>query len=206
MFRWIGVSITTFHGSASGHASSVAHDLMQLWLSRALDPDDSDLASAYDRLAIVFDSRPLWDAQMQVDAVKLILDFMQMDAARLPVATVTRYLKAAIDLRSQDETVLKLILESALSALHAESEEDDQREELTQVVADALSAMRNLGLPATLLAWVTLHRSGPAHAQLLKEDQESFMAKITSSKIRETHPGLLKQFQSIMAARYPDAS
>ena len=140
MFRWIGASITTFHGSASGHASSIAHDLMHLWLSRALDPDDSDLVNAYDRLAIVFDSRPLWDAQMQVDAVKLILYFMQMDAARLPTATVIHYLKAIMELRSQDETVLKLIVGSALSALHAESEEDDQREVLTQVVADALSA------------------------------------------------------------------
>jgi hypothetical protein len=177
---------------------------MHLWLSRALDRDDSDLVSAYDRLAIVFDSRPLWDAQMQVDAVKLILYFIQMDAARLPTATVIHYLKATIDLRSQDETVLKLILGSALSALHAESEEDDQREVLTQVVADALSAMRNHGLPATLLAWVTLHRSGPECTQLFEEDPESFMAKIATSKISETHPGLLKQFKSIMSVRYPD--
>lgn len=152
MFRWIGASITTFHGSASGHASSIAHDLMHLWLSRVLDPDTSDLADAYDRLSIVFDSRPLWDAQMQVDAVKLVLDFLQHDVARLPAATVTRYLKGAMGLADQDDTVLKLILEGAVSALNTESEDADQREVLTQIVADALFAMRKHGLSAALLA------------------------------------------------------
>lgn len=152
MFRWIGASITTFHGSASGHASSIAHDLMHLWLSRVLDPDTSDLADAYDRLSIVFDSRPLWDAQMQVDAVKLVLDILQHDVARLPAATVTRYLKAAMGFADQDDTVFKLIFEGAVSALNTESEDADQREVLTQIVADALSAMRKHGLSAALLA------------------------------------------------------
>ena len=152
MFRRIGASITTFHGSASGHASSIAHDLMNLWLSRVLDSDNSDLADAYDRLSMVFDSRPLWDAQMQVNAVKLVLDFLQLDAARLPAATVTRYLKAAMELADDDDTVLKLILEDALSTLSTESADDDQREVLTKIVADALSAMRKHSQSAALLA------------------------------------------------------
>jgi hypothetical protein len=152
MFRRIGASITTFHGSASGHASSIAHDLMHLWLSRVLDPDTGDMADAYDRLSIVFDSSPLWDAQMQADAVKLVLDFLQHDVARLPAATVTRYLKAAMVLADQDDTMLKLIVEGAVSALNTESAHTDQREVLTQIVADALSAMRKRGLSAALLA------------------------------------------------------
>jgi hypothetical protein len=141
LFRWIGASITTFHGSPSGHASSVANDLMHLWLSRVLDSGDSELADAYDRLSIVFDSRPLWDAQLQVGAIKLVLDCMQHDAPRLPATTVTRYLKAASELADQDDTVLKLILEGALSALRTESVDGDQREMLTQIVADTLSAL-----------------------------------------------------------------
>ena len=204
MFRRIGASITTFHGSASGHASSIAHDLMHLWLSRALDSDNGDLADAYDRLSIVFDSRPLWDAQMQVDAVKLVLGFLQLDAARLPAATVIRYLKAAMELADQDDTVLELILEDALSALSTESADDDQREMLTQIVADVLSAMRKHGLPAALLAWLTLHRGGIAYAHLFGEDPGSFMEEVAGSQIPETHPGLFKQAYSIMAARYRD--
>jgi hypothetical protein len=105
VFRWIGPSITTFHGSAKGRASSIAHDLIHLWLSRALDPDDSGLIGAYDRLAIIFESRPLWDTQMQVDAVKLVLHFLQLDTVRLPAATVIRHLKAAMDLAGNDDTV-----------------------------------------------------------------------------------------------------
>jgi hypothetical protein len=141
LFRWIGASVTTFHGSPSGRASSIANDLMHLWLSRVLDPGDGELADAYDRLSIVFDSRPLWDAQLQVGAVKLVLDCMQHDAPRLPATTVTRYLKAASELAGQDDTVLKLILEGALSVLRTESVDGDQREMLTQIVADTLSAL-----------------------------------------------------------------
>jgi hypothetical protein len=204
MFRRIGASITTFHGSASGHASSIANDLMHLWLSRVLDPDNDDLADAYDRLSIVFDSRPLWDARMQVDAAKLVLDFLQLDVARLPASTVTRYLKAALDLADQDDTVLKLILEGGLTALRTESADDDQHEVLTQIIADALSAMRKHDLPTALLAWLTLHRAGIAYAHMFGEDPESFMTKVASSQIPETHPALLKQAYSMMAARYPD--
>jgi len=202
MFRRIGASITTFHGSASGHASSIAHDLMNLWLSRVLDSDNGDLAAAYDRLSIVFDSRPLWDAQMQVDAVKLVLEFLQLDAARLPAATVTRYLKAAMKLADQDDMMLKLMLEDAVSALSTESADADQREVLTQIVTDVLSAMRKHGLPTALLAWLTLHRGGIAYAHLFGEDPVLFMAKVAGSQIPETHPDLLKQAYSMMAARY----
>jgi hypothetical protein len=145
MFRRIGASITTFHGSASGHASSIAHDLMNLWLSRVLDSDINGLADAYDPLSIVFDSRSLWDAHMQVSAVKLVLDFLQFDAARLPAATVIPYLKAAMEIADQDPAILKLILEGALSTLSTESVDDDQREVLTQMVADLLSAMQKHG-------------------------------------------------------------
>ena len=98
LFRWIGASITTFHGSPRGHASSIAHDLTHLWLARALDPGGSNLTSAYDQLAVVFGPHHLWDAQMQTDAIKLVLHFLQLDTERLPAAMVIGYLEAALDL------------------------------------------------------------------------------------------------------------
>ena len=200
LFRWIGASVTTFHGSASGHASSVAHDLMHLWLSRALDRDDSNLADAYERLSIIFDSHLLWDTQMQVDAVKLTLHFLQLDAARLPTATTIRCLKAAVNLAEQDDTILKLTLDGTLSALRAGSGNESQRETLTQIAADILSIMQNHGLHAALLAWITLHSGDAAYAHLFTERPKEFMAKITHSSIQETHPDLLMQAQSIVAA------
>jgi hypothetical protein len=109
----------------------------------------------------VFDSRPLWDAQMQVDVIKLVLDFLKLDAPRLPATMVTRYLKAALELAGQDDMALSLILEGALSALRTESADGDHHEMLTQIVADTLSA---------------------------------------NSQIAETHPDLVKQAYSMMAA------
>jgi hypothetical protein len=150
MFRRIGASITTFHGSAGEGASSIAHDLMHLWLSRTLDPDGGDLADAYNRLSVVFDARPLWDVQMQADAAKLVLEFLQHDVARLPAATVIRYLNAATGLPGRDDAVLRLTLEGTLSALRAEPADAGQREALTQIAADVVSAMRERSLAAGL--------------------------------------------------------
>jgi hypothetical protein len=205
LFRWIGASITTFHGSPSGRASSIANDLMHLWLSRVLDSGNTDLAGTYDRLSIVFDSRPLWDVHMQVGAIKLVLDFLRHDAPHLPVTMVVRYLKAALELAGQDDMVLKLILEAGLSALRTESVGDGQREMLMQIVTDTLSAIREHGLPAALPAWLTLHRDGIAYAHLFGEDPGSFMAKVAASQLPETHPGLVKQAHSLMAAWYRDS-
>ena len=146
MFRWIGASITTFHGSESGNASSIAHDLMHLWLSRVLNPDRSDLIGAYARLSPVFDSRPLWDAEMQVDAVKLVLEFLQRDAVHLPSDMVIRYLKAAVAIAPHDSLTLKLILDAALSVLHAEPAGSGQREAVTKIATDVASAMRDQGV------------------------------------------------------------
>lgn len=143
MFRRIGASITTFHSSAGEGASSIAHDLIHLWLSRTLDPDDSDLAGAYNRLSVVFSSRPLWDVQMQADAAKLVLEFLQHDVARLPAATVIRYLNAAAGFPGRDDAVLRLTLEGVLSTLRAGLIDDGQRKELTQIAGTLVAEAEN---------------------------------------------------------------
>jgi hypothetical protein len=84
--------------------------------------------------------------QMQVDVAKLVLDFLQLDAPRLPAAAVIRYLSAAIGLAGGDDALLRLTLEGARSALRTELIDDDQREALTQLAADAVSAMQERGL------------------------------------------------------------
>ena len=152
----------------------------------------------------MFDFRPLGDTQLQVGAVKLVLDFMQHDAPRLPATTVTRYLKATMALEAKTIRYSNLYSRRTL-ALRAESEYDDQREMLTQIVADTLSAMQKHGLTSALLAWLTLHRDGIAYAHLFGEDPESFMAKVADSQIHKTRPDLVKQAHSMMAARYRDS-
>jgi hypothetical protein len=202
LFRWIGASITTFHGSVGERASSIAHDLVHLWLSRALDPDDSNLGGAYERLALVFDSHPLWDTQMQSDAMKLVLHFLQLDAARLPATTLSGFLRAAIDLAGQDDTVLNLALEGTLTALRTRTDDDSTRQTLEQIVADVLSAMQSHGLPSALLAWITLHKSGTVYSHLFAETPEAFMERIARSPIQNTHPNLLKQAEFIIANKH----
>jgi hypothetical protein len=204
MFGAIGASITTFNGSADGRASSVAHDLMQLWLSRLHPLGSSELAGLYDRVSLLFDSRSLWDAKMQADTAKLMLDFLQRDAPSLPPGAVIRYLTAAMDLAAPDDTLLQLVLEGTLSALEAGHADDDQRQALTRIASDALAAARATSLPAALRMWITLHRHGAEYAPLFGEDPGTFMAETTGPQIRETHPDLLRHALAIMAAKYPE--
>lgn len=144
MFRRIGASITTFHGSPGGPASSIAHDLVELWLSRLSKAggsglDSDDLIAAYERLSILFGSSPLWDAKMQAGAVTLVLDFLQRDAARLPPGLVIRYLNAALALVPRDGPGLRLIADAALAALPAGPAGSGDRDALTQIAAAAVS-------------------------------------------------------------------
>jgi hypothetical protein len=203
LFRWIGASITTFHGSPTGHASSIAHDLTHLWLSRALDADSGNLAGAYERLALVFGPQHLWDAQMQTDAIKLLLHFLRMDAARLPAAAVARYLEAALDLAGRDDAVLALVLEGALSALRARSDDGGPPEAFELIAADVVSKMQNRGRTSALLAWVIVHKDGGPYAHLFGRSTDSFMARIAHSHLQDTHPELVRQALSILAIRYP---
>jgi hypothetical protein len=205
MFRSLGASIMTFHGSENGHATSIAHDLMHLWLTRTLNPDSRDLTAAYTRLSPIFGSLPLWDAEMQVSAAKLVLDFLQRDATRIPVGMVIRYLKAALDLAPSDSRALRLILEAALSVLHAEPAGSEHHKAVTQIAADAVSVMRNLGFPETLQAWLVLHLYDSAYAHLFGGNPETFAAEIAGSQALQEHPDLAKQALGIMAAKYPGA-
>jgi hypothetical protein len=176
---------------------------MHLWLSRVLNPDRSDLIGAYARLSPVFDSRPLWDAEMQVDAVKIVLEFLQRDAVHLPSDMVIRYLKAAVAIAPRDSLTLKLILDAALSVLHAEPAGSGQREAVTKIATDVVSAMRDQGLPGTLQAWLTLHRYDTTYVHLFGGNPETFAAEIVGSQIHQAHPDLRKQTLAVIAATYP---
>ena len=203
VFRAVGATITTFHASADGRASSLAHDLIQLWLSRTLTPGSSDLPALYDRVSVIFDSRSLPDEQARADTAKLLLDFLQRDAARLRPGTVIRYLTAAMSFADRDDLILQLVLESALSALGVGQADDDQRKALTRIATEALSAARSRSLPATLEMWLTLHGHPAEYAPLFGEDPERFMAEVAGSQIRETHPGPFQRALATMTARYP---
>jgi len=152
---------------------------------------------------VIYDSRSLPDEQARADAAKLLLDFLQRDAARLPPGTVIRHLTAAMNLAGRDDLILQLVLESGLSALEAGQADDDQRKALTQIAVKALSAARSRSLPATLEMWLTLHGHPAEYAPLFREDPGTFMAEVAGSQIPKTHPALFKRALATMTARYP---
>jgi hypothetical protein len=122
----------TFSGIGGGSASSIAHELIELWLSRTLGHSNDDPSAAYQRLAIVFGPLQLWDAQMQRQSAKLVLSLLRSDATRLPAASIIRYLSAALDLANDDDQIQPLILEIALAA-GAATQDPDHQAQLTQI-------------------------------------------------------------------------
>jgi hypothetical protein len=177
--------------------------LIQLWLSRTLTVGSTELPALYDRVSVIYGSRSLPDEQVRADTAKLLLDFLQRDAARLPPGTVIRHLTAAMNLADRDDLTFQLVLEGALSALEAGQADDDQREALTLIATDALRAARSCGLPATLGMWLTLHGHPAEYAPLFGEDPETFMTQVAGSQVRETHAWLFQRALAMMIARYP---
>ena len=131
LFDRLGPSITTFLGFGDEPATSIAHGLVELWLSRALNSDD-DPAAAYERLAILFGRRPLWDTHTQYQAVRLVLSMLRSDAARLPAANIIRYLSGALVLYGNDDQIQQLVLQSALAAIPV-TQDPDQEAQLIQI-------------------------------------------------------------------------
>jgi hypothetical protein len=90
-FHWLGPAVTSFSGAGGGPATSLAHDLLNLWLSGTLSGQD-DLAAAYERLCVWAEGIPPWDTETLHRVRILILGCLRNDAPRLPAPAVTRIL------------------------------------------------------------------------------------------------------------------
>src|SRR5262249_19789188 len=146
-FRWLGPAVTSFSGVGDGHATSAAHDLLNLWLSSTLSGQD-DLTAVYERLRVWAEGIPPWDTATLHRVRTLILSCLRNDAARLPASTVTRILECMVPRIPPGERLEAadfpgqhglLILESALAASSADLR-TEQRADLAAIVAETAAA------------------------------------------------------------------
>ncbi len=202
LFRWIGPTVTTFLGLGDEPASSAAHDLVKLWLSSALGGSDDELAATYQRCTEFVERGPLADTEPRRRIITLVLSCLQADAVRLPTAAVVEYLRAAVRVSTDDERILQLTLNSALTALSA-NPSGERRAHLIDIATQSAAAMRRISPPCGLLAWITIHSSCLAPREIFGEDPAEFLQQLPFSTIGDTHPQLLNHAQAIAATRYP---
>ena len=132
LFEQLGPAITSFIGVGDGPAASVAHLLIELWLSRNLHPDQ-DPSPAYERLAAIFGPRPMYDTAMQHRLLKLALSMLRSDVASLPAASVVQYLNATLAMVGDDHQLRQLIHQIAASAISAE-QDTGLKDELKEIL------------------------------------------------------------------------
>jgi len=202
LFRWIGPTVTTFLGEGDQPASSAAHDLVQLWLSSALGGSEDQLATIYHRCIEFMERGPLADTELRRRIMILLISCLQGDAARIPTVAVIEYLRAALRLSADDEQILQLVLNSALTALSANPSGEGSTH-LSDIATQSVTAMRRIGPPCGLLAWVTIHGSCVAYREIMDEDPTEFLQQLCLSTIDDTHPQLVSRARAIVATRYP---
>jgi hypothetical protein len=204
--RWLGPAVTSFTGTGDGPAASLAHDLLNLWLSSELDPQ-GDPTAAYERLGVWAAGIPPWDTKTLNDARTLILSCLRNDAARLPAPAVTRILESltprvppgAADFPARHGL---LILQTALAASSADLD-PGQRADLAAVIAETAAVMCAAPDPATALqAWIMAHHAGFTHSELSTQTPEQFLSSLPLTALARENPQLLRQVKAIAATRY----
>ena len=209
-FRWLGPAVTSFVGVGDGPATSLAHDLLNVWLSSALSGQDN-VTGTYERLRIWAEGIPPWDTATLHRVRTLILSCLRNDASRLPASTVTRILKTMTPAIPPGDLPVSadfperhglLILETAVAALSA-SLGTEQRAELAAIATDAAVAMCEDPDPAIALrAWVLAHHAGCTHREVSRETPQEFLGKLPLAVIAEGNPPLMKQAEAIAATQY----
>lgn len=205
-FRWLGPAVTSFSGVGDGSATSLAHDLLNLWLSSTLSRQDN-LPVVYERLRVWAGGIPPWDAETLRHVRTLVLDCLRSDASRLPATTVARILDCMIPKVPAGEQAADfpeqhghLILETALAALSA-APGREQRADLSAIIAETAAALRQYPA-ATLRTWVLIHHAGYAHSDISLETPEEFLGKLPLAAIAEGHPHMVRQAKAIAATQY----
>ena len=208
-FRWLGSAVTSFSGVGDGPATSMAHDLLNLWLSGTLSGQD-DLTAAYERMRVWAEGIPPWDAETLHRVRTLILSCLRNDASRLPASTVTRILgymtsrtppgepSGAADFPRRHGL---LILQTAVAA--SPGLETGQRASLAAIIAETAAAMCEDPDPAIALqAWVLAHHAGFTHSELSRETPEQFFTRLPLAVTAARNPQLMRQVKAIAATHY----
>jgi hypothetical protein len=112
----LGAAVTAFVGHG-GSATSAAHDLVDLWLTSALDADRAALAAAYGRCAIMVARWPERETGSRARLLTVVLSSLRVDAPVLPANLVIGLLQDAADLVDDHPRLAELLRDCAGSAL-----------------------------------------------------------------------------------------
>lgn len=200
----INDTVMTFLGQGDGPATSVAHDLLNLWLTSTLGATDEALVAVYRRCGQLLNALATWNREIP-SVVPIVLSQLRSDAERVPADIVidclTKVSRSDED-KGHDPRTLRLTLECALAALAAEPS-DQQRAELIRIAARAAARMRNVSPPSDLLsAGLSVHASGLGF-HILGEQPEQFLAELLSTAAAKIPKHLLKRATRLVATTYP---
>ena len=195
-FTWLGPAITSFSGVGEGPATSLAHDLLNAWLTRTLS-SSPDLVGIYERLIVYADGFPSWHSETRSQVQALILSCLRADAASLPASTLVQMLRKLTEI---DDNHAHLIIETALTALSAGSS-NEQWSELLGIAIETAERMRSHPI-ARLRAWIAVHNTGFEHSEIFLGTPEQFLSEISFATIAQDYPHLVRQARAIATARY----
>jgi len=197
-FTWMGAAVTSFSGVGEGPATSVAHDLLTVWLSSTLS-DNADLTGIYERLAVSVsaDGFPPWHEETRQQTRALVLTCLRADAASLPASTVVRLLKRFTEV---DNGNAYLIVETVLAALSA-GPPNEQWTELRSIAIEAAKKVRQHPMER-LRSWIAVHNAGLEHGDVFPDEPDQFLSEVDFSLLLETHPYLVRQAKVIAGVKY----
>jgi hypothetical protein len=191
-FARLGTALTTFMGAGEEPATSLAHDLIGLWLARRTGPE-GDLVARYERCADWIHSGLVPDA-----IAKLVLEMLARDATRVP-ADVTADLVFGMAPIMEGEQNAALILSISAAALTTEQSADTR--DLLMNMAN--QANRALVLPdeSFFTAWVTVHDYGLA-PEIFREPGGALLLRPRDLEVLPR--SLRHQVQRVIRTHYPD--
>jgi hypothetical protein len=134
VFDDLGFAMTAFTDHGSGPASSVAHDLIRLWLASALATAPKELAKIYSRCAVLLARWPESDIESRRRLVTVVLSSLRNDADRLPANIVVSVLRDAADVAEGEPRIVALVRATAQVALRAEHLENFYKVALRQIL------------------------------------------------------------------------
>jgi hypothetical protein len=184
LVRHIGPTLMMF-GSHDDRATSVAHDLLDLWLTSVFTTDVNDLVDRYRRAMRVLDTRPVWSREIGPVGTVLLAQ-LKRDVDRVPAGDVADLLETAVASTAPgvDTALLLPTIECALAALAAAATASPAASRLVDLLASSVSDVRAYSPPADQLrTWMLLHRQGQLGTRILP-DPAQFIADVLD---RDTH-------------------
>jgi transcriptional regulator with XRE-family HTH domain len=199
VLTYIGATMMTFLRT-DGQASSVAHDLLSLWLSSTLGSTD-EAARLYRRCRTYLERQPMWDTQTQLRVRTLILTCLRSDARRLPAVDILDCLTAATRTAGEDAEAWQLILETGLAALAADVSVGG-RATLMGVIRRATAIACSLDPLAGAQAWVSVHDCGLSHNDAFSNEPAEFLRRLPLADLAASNGALVRRLKRIADERY----